>query len=86
MYMIPTFITEAFCLVACAQLFKRNVKVKVMACTAKGYSDYVRRLVYKVLFNTKAMPIIEKDYSYCTTAVTNNMESISCHIMPLVSY
>ena len=37
----PTFITEAFHLVACVQLFKRNVKVKVMAYTVIAYSYWV---------------------------------------------
>ena len=37
----PTFITEVLHLVACVQLFKRNVKVKVTASTAIAYSYYV---------------------------------------------
>ena len=38
MHITPTFITEALRFVACVQLFKRNVKVKVTAYTAIAYS------------------------------------------------
>ena len=41
MHIIPTFITEAFRLVACVQLFKRTVKVKVTAYTVITYSYWV---------------------------------------------
>ena len=34
----PNFITKVLCLVACVQLFKKNVKVKVTAYTAIAYT------------------------------------------------
>ena len=65
----PTLIAEEFHLVACVQLFKRNVKVKV---TAYNYSDtllLLRRLDYVTRFNSKTMPMIDNDYSCHITAV-----------------
>ena len=38
MHTIPTIKTEAFRLVACVKLFKRNVKVKLMAFAVISYS------------------------------------------------
>ena len=41
MHTTLTFITEALHLVACVQLFKGNIEVKVMDYTAIAYPYYV---------------------------------------------
>ena len=59
-------ITEALHLVACVQLFKQNVKVKV---TAIQQSLTLIMLVTMTFFNYKASPTTDNDYSYHIKAV-----------------